>query len=251
MARSRNIKPGFFLNEDLVELPFSTRLLFIGLWTIADREGRLDDRPKKIKMAIFPADDVDVEKGLSELHGAGMVLRYVVDNEHYIQICNFTKHQNPHVNEQDSTIPAPDLHCACTVPATPLTSSLIPDSPLPITDAIAPAPKVGRNKGSRCPDNFVVTDQMVEWFNKKGFTFQESIETEKFINHWTSKTGQSAIKSDWTAAWRNWMLNAQEYKGGFPTNGKRPKTLSEEEQAARDAVTRGREMYYASFQRNS
>ena len=52
MARARNIKPGFFTNDELVELPFATRLLFIGLWTIADREGRMVDRPKKIKMEI-------------------------------------------------------------------------------------------------------------------------------------------------------------------------------------------------------
>ena len=32
MARARNIKPSFFLNEDIVELPCEARLLFIGLW---------------------------------------------------------------------------------------------------------------------------------------------------------------------------------------------------------------------------
>ena len=41
MARARNIKPGFFRNADLAELTFEARLLFIGLWTLADSEGRL------------------------------------------------------------------------------------------------------------------------------------------------------------------------------------------------------------------
>lgn len=111
-----------------MELPFSTRLLFAGLWTIADREGRLEDRPKKIKMAIFPADDVDVERGLSALHGASMVLRYVVNNKRFIFIPGFVKHQNPHTNEQASVIPAPELHGASMVQIVPLTSSLIPSS---------------------------------------------------------------------------------------------------------------------------
>ena len=44
MARSRNIKPGFFSNEHLAELDFATRLLFIGMWTEADREGRRELR---------------------------------------------------------------------------------------------------------------------------------------------------------------------------------------------------------------
>ena len=128
MARSRNIKPGFFVNEYLVELPFETRLLFAGLWTLADREDRLEDRPKKIKMAIFPADDVDVNQSLQQLHDAGLIVRYVVENKGYIEVVKFGQHQNPHVKEAASVIPAPDKHCASTILATPLTSSLIPDS---------------------------------------------------------------------------------------------------------------------------
>ena len=68
MARARNIKPGFFTNEDLVELDFATRLLFAGLWTVADREGRLQDRPKKIKIDVFPADNLDIDAMLQALH---------------------------------------------------------------------------------------------------------------------------------------------------------------------------------------
>ena len=74
--RSRNIKPGFFKNEVLVQLPFEQRLLFIGLWTVADRAGRFEDRPTKIKMELFPADNVDVDAGLQALHDNGFILRY-------------------------------------------------------------------------------------------------------------------------------------------------------------------------------
>ena len=71
MARARNIKPGFFTNPELAELPFETRLLFAGLWTVADKKGRLEDRPKKIKMQVFPADTVDIDTMLEQLHKAG------------------------------------------------------------------------------------------------------------------------------------------------------------------------------------
>jgi hypothetical protein len=108
--RSRGIKPGFFKNEDLAELEFGTRLLFIGLWTMADREGRLEDRIRKIKIELFPADNVDIDAMLVQLHGAGFVHRYVIDNKGYIQIINFKKHQSPHMKEPPSTIPAPDMH---------------------------------------------------------------------------------------------------------------------------------------------
>lgn len=107
MARARNIKPGFFRNADLVELPIEARLLFVGLWTLADREGRLEDRPKQIKMEIFPADSVDCDAMLNALASAGFLVRYEVDGKKYAQVVNFTKHQMPHHKEVASEIPAP------------------------------------------------------------------------------------------------------------------------------------------------
>ena len=106
MARSRNIKPGFFQNEDLQELDFATRLFFIGLWTEADKEGRLEDRPKKLKNALFPADDVDVEKMLEGLAVYGFISRYERAGKKIIQIVKWAKHQNPHRREAPSTLPA-------------------------------------------------------------------------------------------------------------------------------------------------
>lgn len=108
MPRARNIKPAFFKNEILIELPFEARLLFIGLWTLADREGRLEDRPKRIKMEIFPADNLDIESLLRLLHDAKFIIRYAAEGSGYIQIMNFTKHQMPHHKEISSAIPAPE-----------------------------------------------------------------------------------------------------------------------------------------------
>ena len=109
--RARNIKPGFFKNDTLAELDFAGRLLFIGLWGLADREGRLEDRPKKIKAEIFPYDDVAVDSFLSELAKRNFILRYAVGGERYIQIIHFDIHQNPHPRETPSNIPAPAGSC--------------------------------------------------------------------------------------------------------------------------------------------
>ena len=103
--RARNIKPAFFQNEILTEIPFAGRLLFIGLWTLADREGRLEDRPKRIKMQLFAMDHVDVDELLCGLDELGFIERYRRDGGCYIQIVNFTKHQRPHPNESQSVIP--------------------------------------------------------------------------------------------------------------------------------------------------
>jgi hypothetical protein len=105
MARARNIKPSFFSNEQLAEQSFEARILFIGLWTLADREGRLEDRHKKIKMALFPADNVDVDQLLGSLHDCGLIERYESDGIKCIEIPKFAIHQSPHGTEKDSLLP--------------------------------------------------------------------------------------------------------------------------------------------------
>lgn len=105
MARARNIKPGFFKNENLCELAAMDRLLFAGLWCLADREGRLENRPKKIKMELFPCDNYDVESGLQNLEQAGFIKTYKVEHFSVIQVVNFLIHQVPHGTEKDSELP--------------------------------------------------------------------------------------------------------------------------------------------------
>jgi hypothetical protein len=104
--RSRNIKPGFFKNEHLAELSAADRLLFIGLWCLAaDREGRLEDRPKRIKMELMPMDNYDVSSGLDGLEHGGFITRYVIEGQSIIEIGSFCKHQSPHGTEKDSELP--------------------------------------------------------------------------------------------------------------------------------------------------
>lgn len=109
MARARNIKPGFFKNEDLAECSLAARLCFAGLWTLADREGRLEDRPKRIKAELFAFDSIEVEPLLRELERQGFIIRYEVDGQRFIQVSKFADHQTPHYTEKPSTIKPPRL----------------------------------------------------------------------------------------------------------------------------------------------
>jgi hypothetical protein len=147
MARARNIKPGFFTNDELADLPALTRLLFIGLWTIADRSGRLEDRPKKIKAEVLPYDECDPDAMLSDLARLGFIKRYSTSGAPAIQVVKWDKHQNPHVKEAESTIQAPDEHQTSTVLADkpeqpkPELAGLIPDSGFRIPDPLTSVPK--------------------------------------------------------------------------------------------------------------
>ena len=144
MSRSRNIKPGFFLNDTLCSLPPLARLLFAGLWTVCDREGRTLDRPLRIKAEVLPYDDCDVDDMLRMLAESGFIHRYVVDGVQVLQVSTWGKHQNPHVKEQASTLPAPDKHQTSTVHEQgkhvngTSVAGLIPDSGFLIPDSLIP-----------------------------------------------------------------------------------------------------------------
>lgn len=104
--RARNIKPGFYKNEQLAECSVEARLLFPGLWMLADRKGRLVYRPKRWKGELFPYDSFDVGALFEELVQNGLVKKYEIDGTTYVWIPHFLEHQKPHQNETPSAIPA-------------------------------------------------------------------------------------------------------------------------------------------------
>jgi hypothetical protein len=78
--RIRSFKPGFFKNEELCELSPFHRLAYAGLWMCADKRGRLEDRPKRLKAEIFAYDTaVDMQEILRDLSRVGLIRRYVVE----------------------------------------------------------------------------------------------------------------------------------------------------------------------------
>lgn len=107
MARIRTIKPEFFDDEDIARMSAFARLGFIGLWTEADRDGRLRDRPVRLKARIFPYDDLDMNALLNEMAQHKFITRYDVGGMALIQVRTFGKHQNVPPNETKSVLPGP------------------------------------------------------------------------------------------------------------------------------------------------
>lgn len=91
--RIRTIKPEFYSDEDLCELPALTRILFTGLWGLSDCEGRQEYRPKFIKVQVLPYDNCEIESMLEQLRSAGFIKIYSVGDREYIQVVNFKTHQ--------------------------------------------------------------------------------------------------------------------------------------------------------------
>jgi hypothetical protein len=74
-------------------------------------------------------------------------------------------------------------------------------------------------RATRLPNDWVPSENDLAFATSKGLAVRQ-IETEalKFLNYWTSKSGQGATKTDWSKTWQNWILTATQ---GVPTNGRR------------------------------
>lgn len=81
-----------------------------------------------------------------------------------------------------------------------------------------------RRRGTRIPPGFAVTPEMVAWARDRVPNVDGRLQTEKFINHWRSESGQKAVKLDWVLTWKNWMLSSAERPGPRGSPGKQQQT---------------------------
>lgn len=172
----------------------------------------------RIKAEVFPYEDVDIEALLRDLASKRngnkqpeFLIRYSRPEGKFIQIVNFQKHQNPHVKEAPSTIPAPDSPGASTVQvgestvrATLTPSSPIPDSPLLTPDSPSPEPgaSTGRAPGKKfTPPTAEEVQTYLDEVGERRFTGEAFVDAYR-LTGWKAKGG-NPIK-DWPAAVRNW-----------------------------------------------
>lgn len=147
--RARSIKPGIFKNELLGTADPLFAQIFAGLWCLADREGRLEDRPLRIHVEINPyRPSASTVQALDWLVLHLFVIRYEAAGVKYLAIPNFRAHQQPHIKEPPSKIPAPSNQGDVAAPykhsASTGVAALTPDSGLLTPDSPFPIPKVRR-----------------------------------------------------------------------------------------------------------
>lgn len=117
MGRIRTVKPEFFIHEGLQEMQLDSKmplmLVFLGLLTQADREGRFKWQPKILKLAILPFIPFDMETALDRLVASGHLRKYEVDGRVYGDVPTFADHQNINSHEKASVFPAWDVEFEC------------------------------------------------------------------------------------------------------------------------------------------
>lgn len=104
--KKRIIDPEMFSDDRLASCGSFGLTLYMGLLCSSDVEGRLEDRPAKIKAKIFPYFDVDVNQVLTLLSTQGLIIRYKVGAVSVIQIVGFSDKKLSYNNEKSYDLPA-------------------------------------------------------------------------------------------------------------------------------------------------
>lgn len=110
MPRRRMIDPDIWQNENFSKLSTLAKLVFIGLFSNADDQGRGRAKPVYIKSILFPYDEnirsADIDKTLQEIGSKMSVTFYSSNENEYYCLDNWTKWQRVD-KPQPSKIPSP------------------------------------------------------------------------------------------------------------------------------------------------
>ena len=94
MARIRTIKPEFWGDEKLAPCSPITRLVFLGLISMADDAGRVVDNVKVIDAFVFPETSETCRGSIDELSAMGRIRRgKTASGQRIIEIANWHAHQ--------------------------------------------------------------------------------------------------------------------------------------------------------------
>ena len=97
MARKRMIDPNIWQSEDFGKLSLLAKIVFIGLFSNADDEGRGRANPVYLKSTLFPYEEsmrsADIEKTLSEISSNMSVVFYSYDGSDYYSLYNWDNWQ--------------------------------------------------------------------------------------------------------------------------------------------------------------
>jgi len=247
MARTRSIKPSFFKNEFLAECEPMARLLFIGLWTLADRDGRLELRPMRIKAELFPYENCDIGGLLQQLADRGFVRAYESGDMRVLEIPKFGEHQRCHPDERAEGLPPPEESAGTIVfpeinakPGNPARepgnfpancalypSSFNPSTSIPLSARSKPAPRSGSKQAdplrwSADAGWGGITDADREEWSRAYPAADIAVELQK-AHLWLVANPKKARKSNWRK-WVTtvWLSKCQDRGGTHHEPSRRP-----------------------------
>lgn len=213
MARIRTIKPEFFTSDDTCRLSPFARLMFIGCWCEADREGRFEWKPRTLRRKYLPEDDCDGEAVGQELVDHGLILLY---GQGLALIPTFLKHQVINAHEAKSKLPNPGecigMHThACALPEMPVGKGRegkgkegkgdSETSPTSSTHSTSRKALSAERRGTRLPDDWKPNAEDRAFASDLGL--DPELTADEFRDHWTALPGARGRKLDWSKTFKN------------------------------------------------
>lgn len=108
--RSRLIAPEFWESDSVNDLTIRQRLLFLGLISNADDQGRLKGRAEFIRSKVFIYDPIDpgaIQADLDAIAAIHGIILYEDSGRRYVQVVKWWSFQHP-TWSQPSDLPAPE-----------------------------------------------------------------------------------------------------------------------------------------------
>lgn len=198
-----------------MNLSHSARLLFIGLITQADDAGRGRADRRRIKAAIFPADDIDadsVDNLWSSLVNQGLVTEYSVSTHGALyEIQNWHKHQRINRPAPSNYPPSDQSHTDSVTPH----GALMEDS-LGIGSEGIGSERKGEDRKDGADARKLSQVEIGEWSPDEDCQnacahrgFDPRVVFEKFRAYHKSR---GTVSSNWIATWELWLSRERKEK---------------------------------------
>lgn len=212
---NRILREGILTSPRMARLGWAEEVFYRRLHSVVDDFGRYYADVGMLRAACYPrqlnkVSDSDVGKWLQGIEAAGLVRVYPAqDGERYLEVLDFGQQ----VRAKKSKFPNPLSTCAADATQTqsePPANAHLDVSVFVDVGETAKPPRATK----RCPDSFVVTQELIDWVKAEALPVDWEAETKAFRDY----TFKTAI-TDWPATWRNWMRRSVTFapKNGKPT----------------------------------
>ena len=220
---NRILREGILTSPRMKKLGWPEEVFYRRLMSVVDDFGRYYADPGLLRAACYPrqldkVSDPDIGKWLRACVDAALVRVYPAeDGERYLELLRFGQQ----VRAKKSKFPDPPS--GCETGANHLLSTCVADAHLDVSvsededggvSVVEPARKRAsddepprRRASRRCPESFEVTEEMRAWAAAETPGVDLDFETKAMRDHEYDKP-----RSDWVAAWRNWMRIAYRRK---------------------------------------
>ena len=218
--RIRSIRPEFWSSEDIAAMDWTTRLVFIGLWSYVDDNGVGRDVEKLIVADLFPLEDdprdtlATVSRSLARLSEGGQITRYTLEGKPYLHINAWSKHQRiDKAAKSRYPLPTSDNTEPRETVATP-SRDLREESPLGEgeTGRRGEGEKsVAPKRATQLPDTWTPTEKHATIAAERGINLDA--EAEK-VRDWCGATGRTYKDHD--LAFNGWLRRTEPPRGTQP-----------------------------------